>query len=180
MPRAGAGRHETRLLNVPAGTSSSWAQTDGSPRARRWGEDPTWCQTPERSCGDLTGDESLQREARVDETSSAIEDKVGDGADNAEDLLRDCGGARMWRDGASTPSSAPLAEVTVDRRTRHPQEDAMSLIKRKKGSDDESARCPNCRERLPEGARQCTMCGRSVADVSTEAQRERAGDPREP
>ncbi len=55
----------------------------------------------------------------------------------------------------------------------------MSLIKRKQASDDEPVRCPNCGERLPEGARQCTMCGRSVADVSAEAQRERAGDARE-
>ena len=56
----------------------------------------------------------------------------------------------------------------------------MALIKRTPTSGDVALRCPNCDERVPEGARQCTMCARSLADVAAEAARERAGEPREP
>jgi len=52
----------------------------------------------------------------------------------------------------------------------------MALFKRKLTSEDVAVRCPHCHERVPGGVRQCTMCGRSVADVATEAARERAGD----
>ena len=55
----------------------------------------------------------------------------------------------------------------------------MALIKRKAPSEDISPRCPNCHERVPEGARQCTMCGRNLADVATEAARERATEAHE-
>lgn len=37
----------------------------------------------------------------------------------------------------------------------------MSLLKRKQLSDDVAGRCPNCHERMPAGARRCTMCGPS-------------------
>jgi uncharacterized protein YjbJ (UPF0337 family) len=40
-----------------------------------------------QAAGDLTGDESLQREGQVDQASSTIKEKVGDGADKAKDLL---------------------------------------------------------------------------------------------
>ena len=40
----------------------------------------------------------------------------------------------------------------------------MSLFKRNQTSDD-AVRCPNCRERIPEGERECTMCGCNLADV---------------
>ena len=56
----------------------------------------------------------------------------------------------------------------------------MALIKRKQTSDDVTVRCPNCHERVPEGARQCTMCGHSLGDVATEAARERGNEPQEP
>ena len=36
---------------------------------------------------DLTGDESLQREGKVDQASSTIKEKVGDGADKVQDTL---------------------------------------------------------------------------------------------
>ncbi|MDP8967767.1 MAG: CsbD family protein [Actinomycetota bacterium] len=39
------------------------------------------------AAGDLTGDESLQREGKVDQASSTIKEKVGQGADKAKDLL---------------------------------------------------------------------------------------------
>ena len=55
----------------------------------------------------------------------------------------------------------------------------MALIKREQTSEDVALRCPTCHERVPEGARHCTMCGHSLADVATEAVRERAGEPRE-
>ena len=52
----------------------------------------------------------------------------------------------------------------------------MGLFKKKLSDDDDDVRCPNCGERVPAGSRQCTMCGRSLADVADEAARERAGD----
>ena len=39
------------------------------------------------AAGDVTGDESLQREGKVEQASSTIKEKVGDGADKAKDLL---------------------------------------------------------------------------------------------
>ena len=39
------------------------------------------------AAGDLTGDECLQREAKVDQASGTIEEKVGDGADKVKDML---------------------------------------------------------------------------------------------
>ena len=39
------------------------------------------------AAGDLTGDESLQREGKVDLASSAVKEKVGQGAGKAKDLL---------------------------------------------------------------------------------------------
>jgi len=39
------------------------------------------------AAGDLTGDESLQREGKVDQASSTIKEKVDDGADKAKDML---------------------------------------------------------------------------------------------
>jgi hypothetical protein len=59
-----------------------------------------------------------------------------------------------------------------------PEENAMGLIKRKHTSNSLAVQCPHCHERVPAGARQCTMCGRSLADVSSEAERERSSDAR--
>ena len=38
--------------------------------------------------GDLTGDDSLKNEGKVDQASGAIKDKVGDAADKVKDVLR--------------------------------------------------------------------------------------------
>ena len=38
--------------------------------------------------GDLTGDEELKREGKVDRASGTVKDKVGDAADAAKDTLR--------------------------------------------------------------------------------------------
>ena len=35
----------------------------------------------------------------------------------------------------------------------------MRLFRRKATSEDEGERCPRCRERVPEGADECLMCG---------------------
>ena len=35
----------------------------------------------------------------------------------------------------------------------------MALFRRKRDEIDEVARCANCRERLPEGATECSICG---------------------
>jgi uncharacterized protein YjbJ (UPF0337 family) len=37
--------------------------------------------------GDLTGDESLKREGKVDRASGGMKDKVGDAADKAKDVV---------------------------------------------------------------------------------------------
>ncbi len=52
----------------------------------------------------------------------------------------------------------------------------MGLIERMQTSGDAAAHCPNCRERLPSAIWQYTLCGRSLAVASTEAQRGPAGD----
>jgi len=40
-----------------------------------------------KAAGDLTGDERLRREGKVDEASGAVKDKVGEAADKAKDVL---------------------------------------------------------------------------------------------
>lgn len=42
----------------------------------------------------------------------------------------------------------------------------MSLFKRKPRTEEQPLRCPNCKERVPEGAGRCAMCGRDLADVA--------------
>ena len=39
------------------------------------------------AAGDLTGDESLEREGKVDQASSTVKEKIGDGADKVKDTL---------------------------------------------------------------------------------------------
>ncbi len=41
----------------------------------------------------------------------------------------------------------------------------MRLFKRKTDPDEGVLRCPECRERVPEGAVECAMCGRTLLDV---------------
>ena len=44
--------------------------------------------------------------------------------------------------------------------TFHQEEDrTMGLFRRKQLNEEEGERCPNCRERVPEGADICMMCG---------------------
>jgi uncharacterized protein YjbJ (UPF0337 family) len=38
--------------------------------------------------GDLTGDDDLKREGKVDRASGTVKDKVGDAADKVKDALR--------------------------------------------------------------------------------------------
>ncbi len=38
--------------------------------------------------GALTGDESMKREGKIDQTSSTVKEKVGDAADKAKDAVR--------------------------------------------------------------------------------------------
>jgi uncharacterized protein YjbJ (UPF0337 family) len=41
-----------------------------------------------KAAGDLTDDDELRREGKVDEASGAVKDKVGDAADRVKDALR--------------------------------------------------------------------------------------------
>lgn len=41
----------------------------------------------------------------------------------------------------------------------------MGLLRRKQVGDEEVERCPNCRERVPEGAVECMMCGLRLQPV---------------
>jgi uncharacterized protein YjbJ (UPF0337 family) len=40
------------------------------------------------AAGDLTNDQSLKNEGKVDRASGSVKDKVGDAADKAKDVLR--------------------------------------------------------------------------------------------
>ena len=40
-----------------------------------------------KAAGDLTGDDSLKNEGRVDQASGAVKDKVGDAADKVKDAI---------------------------------------------------------------------------------------------
>jgi uncharacterized protein YjbJ (UPF0337 family) len=40
------------------------------------------------AAGDLTGDDDLRREGKVDEASGTVKEKVGDAADKVKDALR--------------------------------------------------------------------------------------------
>jgi len=44
----------------------------------------------------------------------------------------------------------------------------MGLFKRKAILEDDAVRCPGCAERVPDGAAQCAMCGRDLADVTAD------------
>jgi predicted amidophosphoribosyltransferase len=53
---------------------------------------------------------------------------------------------------------------------------AMGLFRRKQVREEEDERCPNCRERVPEGAVTCKMCGLTlepVRDASREPEAKR-------
>jgi hypothetical protein len=52
---------------------------------------------------------------------------------------------------------------------------AMSLFRRKPLNEENDERCPNCRERVPEGAVTCMMCGLALEPV-----RDASGDARMP
>ncbi len=45
----------------------------------------------------------------------------------------------------------------------------MGLFKRKPQADEEPLRCPNCNERVPEGADRCAMCGHDLNDLAAES-----------
>jgi len=42
-----------------------------------------------QAAGDLSGDDDLRREGKVDEAAGTVKDKVGDAADKVKDALRD-------------------------------------------------------------------------------------------
>jgi hypothetical protein len=46
--------------------------------------------------------------------------------------------------------------TNVDRRVQ------MRLFRRNRSDEDEVARCPRCREPVPEGAVECMMCGEAL------------------
>jgi hypothetical protein len=41
----------------------------------------------------------------------------------------------------------------------------MGLFRRKQLHEEDDERCPNCRERVPEGAVKCMMCGLALEPV---------------
>jgi len=45
----------------------------------------------------------------------------------------------------------------------------MRLFRRRATSEEEGERCPRCRERVPEGADECHMCGLDLRPVRREA-----------
>jgi hypothetical protein len=53
----------------------------------------------------------------------------------------------------------------------------MGLFRRKAMSEDDSERCPRCRERLPEGAVECMMCGLALEPLLGAPSNEQANAP---
>jgi hypothetical protein len=47
----------------------------------------------------------------------------------------------------------------------------MGLFRKKRPEWDDDERCPRCRERLPEGAAECMMCGLALAPLRGESPR---------
>ena len=41
----------------------------------------------------------------------------------------------------------------------------MGLFKKKVSAEEDVVRCPTCRERVPDGALECAMCGRDLTDM---------------
>jgi len=52
----------------------------------------------------------------------------------------------------------------------------MGLLRRKATVEDEPERCPVCRERLPDDADECAMCGADLRALRPSFQR-RVGEP---
>jgi rRNA maturation endonuclease Nob1 len=50
----------------------------------------------------------------------------------------------------------------------------MRLFRRKTPTDD-AARCPECRERVPNDADECAMCGHDLHNSSSSTDRSAAG-----
>ena len=53
----------------------------------------------------------------------------------------------------------------------------MGLFRRKHLTEEDNERCPRCRERVPEGAAACMMCGLALDPVRDTA---RDSEPRRP
>jgi predicted amidophosphoribosyltransferase len=53
----------------------------------------------------------------------------------------------------------------------------MGLFRRKQRSDEQDERCPNCRERVPEGAVTCMMCGLALDPVRVASREAEAKPP---
>ena len=53
----------------------------------------------------------------------------------------------------------------------------MGLFRRKQLNEEDDERCPNCRERVPEGAVACVMCGLALEPVRDAARDSEAKRP---
>lgn len=52
----------------------------------------------------------------------------------------------------------------------------MSLFRRNRGEEPEGMRCPQCGERVPDGADECMMCGADLRPLARSAERAAAPD----
>lgn len=83
-------------------------------------------------------------------------------------LIASGGGRRPQGDG---DGAAPRSPDGPHRRRRsrvnatRSQEDEMGLFKKKVSAEEDVVRCPTCRERVPDGALECAMCGRDLTDM---------------
>ena len=68
-----------------------------------------------------------------------------------------------------SPCSAQGSGVLNERR-------GMGLFRRKPTVEAEPERCPVCRERLPDGADECAMCGADLKPLRPSLER-RVGEP---
>jgi hypothetical protein len=53
----------------------------------------------------------------------------------------------------------------------------MGLFRRKATSESEGERCPRCRERVPDGADECVMCGADLRPLRPVSPGERGVPP---
>jgi predicted amidophosphoribosyltransferase len=54
----------------------------------------------------------------------------------------------------------------------------MGLFRRKQSTEEDVERCPYCRERLPEGANRCQMCGAALEPLRVVGRDEHTATPR--
>jgi hypothetical protein len=89
--------------------------------------------------------------------------------------------ARSVKSGAFYACSRASPTATIEAHESSIQGVTVRLFRRKRPDWEEGERCPRCRERLPEYAADCMMCGLALAPLrahARQAKREASGEAR--